>query len=338
MKEYYAEASWIKQFKSNIQSAVVCYNFSKVNKYTFSRCSNLRSVLLSWHWIHRQLYAWYLQFAKRSLCSWDCIRYLLWKLLQLQQVPFNRTGSYESMLRVKSRSFVQKGEDEAHFLFTNQEGKLFHSSSVQSICSSTFYSCGELNAITIPNSVTSIGSSAFREWAKLTSVVLPNSVMLIGEHAFCCCNSLTIVTIHENVASIDWNPFGCCKKLQIIGVVEWNPCFSSMGGVLFNRETMELVSCPRGKSGEYTIPTMVTAICRYTLGWCSSLDSVVAFQKELALLRSMHFLVAMESNQLSSQEVLLKSENIHLTNALDWILSWFPRPWTIQTMHSQILW
>ena len=37
---------------------------------------------------------------------------------------------------------------------------------------------------------------------------------------------------------------------------------------------------PGGKSVEYTILTIATAICRYALGGCSSLDSVVAFQKE----------------------------------------------------------
>ena len=55
---------------------------------------------------------------------------------------------------------------------------------VTSIGDSTFWYCGSLTSVTIPNSVTSIGEWAFSYCSSLTSVTIPNSVTSIGYSAF----------------------------------------------------------------------------------------------------------------------------------------------------------
>jgi hypothetical protein len=46
-----------------------------------------------------------------------------------------------------------------------------------------------------------------------------------------------------------------------IEVDEENPSYSSMDGVLFNKDKTELISCPNGMQVSYTIPNGVTSIC-----------------------------------------------------------------------------
>jgi hypothetical protein len=53
-----------------------------------------------------------------------------------------------------------------------------------------------------------------------------------------------------------------------------NPSYSSVDGVLFNKNQTTLIECPGGKSGSYTIPSGVTSIGAAALDHCTSLTSV----------------------------------------------------------------
>ena len=111
-------------------------------------------------------------------------------------------------------------------------------------------------AITIPSQidgkpVTSIGSCAFHGCSSLTSITIPNSVTSIG-------------------IAFDW-----CKKLTQINVDTANTVYSSVNGVLFNKEKTKLIRYPIGKADtSYSIPDGVTSIGDYAFSWCSSLTSI----------------------------------------------------------------
>ena len=64
---------------------------------------------------------------------------------------------------------------------------------VTSIGAYTFYNCGRLTNITIPDSINSIGNNAFTYCSSLTSVTIPSSVSYIGYRAFYECSSLASV-------------------------------------------------------------------------------------------------------------------------------------------------
>ena len=145
--------------------------------------------------------------------------------------------------------------------------------SVTSILNSAFYDCNSLTSVTIPNSVTILGAQAFRGCSSLTSVTIPNSATNIGERAFEGCTSLTSVSIPNSVTSIGEYVFRECNNLTAINVNADNPNYSSLDGVLFNKDKTILVSYPGGLQGEYTIPNSVI-IGDEALSYCSGMTSI----------------------------------------------------------------
>ena len=133
--------------------------------------------------------------------------------------------------------------------------------SVTSIGDYAFKGCSSLTNITIPNSITSIESHAFRGCSSLTNITIPNSVTSIGDYAFFGCSSLTSITIPSSVTSISDSAFSNCGKLENIYVEEGNPKYTSIDGVLYNKDKTELIYYPNGKKdASFAIPSSITTI------------------------------------------------------------------------------
>ena len=146
--------------------------------------------------------------------------------------------------------------------------------SVTNIGDRAFWGCTNLTDVTIGNGVTSIGKSAFESCVSFNAKI-PNSVTNIGDRAFCGCTNLTDVTIGNSVTSIEYGAFRYCTSLKEINVDKNNKNYSSVNGVLFNKDKTTLIQYPEGKTDtEYSIPNSVTSIGDSTFYNCTSLTEV----------------------------------------------------------------
>lgn len=145
--------------------------------------------------------------------------------------------------------------------------------SVTAIGGMAFESCSELTSIALPNTVTTIGYAAFYNCSSLASVSMGNSVTSIGVHAFFQCGSLASITLPASVTSIGTDAFLDCENLEEIIVAEGNNSYSSIDGVLYDKNKTVLLKCPDKKS-QVTIPTSVTTIENGAFTGCHGLTTI----------------------------------------------------------------
>lgn len=131
--------------------------------------------------------------------------------------------------------------------------------------------------------VTRVGKMAFYHAPQLQHVTIGENVKIIDERAFAVCRNLSQVVIGENVDSILLNAFasGTSKikvldipknvkfienkslsaySLEAINVHPDNANYTSVDGVLFNKQKNYLQEFPRSKATTYMIPDCVDTI------------------------------------------------------------------------------
>ena len=174
-------------------------------------------------------------------------------------------GAFESSDRLEEITV-----DPLNLVYSSADGVLFNK------VLTTLIACpgGKTGNYTLPNSVTSIAPSSFYYCHRLTSVTLGTNVTSIGDSAFESCLSLTTVTIPKSVTSIGGTPFRSCDRLTEITLDPLNLFYSSLDGVLFNKNQTTLIEYPGGKAGTYTVPQSVTNIGVSAFVICRSLTSV----------------------------------------------------------------
>jgi len=111
-----------------------------------------------------------------------------------------------------------------------------------------------LTSIAIPDSVTNIGQSAFLDCSSLTSVTLGQSLASIGDYAFGGCPNLTNIFLPKSITNLVATAFNECPGLTNITADAENPAYSSLAGVLFDKNLTKLVNYPGGRAGNYAIP------------------------------------------------------------------------------------
>ena len=111
---------------------------------------------------------------------------------------------------------------------------------------------------------------------KITNVVIEEGVTTIGERAFTLCSNLITIIIPASVIDIvPITPFKGCDNLSDFKVAENNKYYSSLNGVLFNKNQTTLIQYPVGKiNNEYEIPESVINIDDYAFALCNNLTSV----------------------------------------------------------------
>ncbi|MDL2257337.1 leucine-rich repeat protein [Bacteroidales bacterium OttesenSCG-928-I14] len=102
-----------------------------------------------------------------------------------------------------------------------------------------------------------------------------DNITHIGDNSFYGCFGLTSVTIPNSVTSIGVGVFSSCISLTAIIADAANPNYSSLDGVLYNKDKTSLIQYPEGKpDASFTIPTSVANIGDWAFSICLNLTSV----------------------------------------------------------------
>lgn len=148
--------------------------------------------------------------------------------------------------------------DKNNKIYASQDGVLFNKNKTELL----FYPHCKKGKYEIPVGVQLVGSGAFMG-SNLTTVDIPNSVTQIGNCAFLDCDKLVNITVSSE-----------------------NRHYSTLDGVLFNKDKTILICCPGGKRGKYRIPNGVQVIKESAFTFCSWLqdieipESVLSIEKD----------------------------------------------------------
>lgn len=220
----------------------------------------------------------------------------------LVRCPEGKAGSYSVPYSVRS---IADGA------FSNCRGltNLALGSRVASIGNEAFAGCNGLTRVTIPDEVDTLGRGSFLGCTGLTNVAVGRKVAQIGEAAFSGCTNLARIEVQalnpdfsevagalfdktrttllrcpegktgsymlsRTVSGIAEGAFAGCQRLTAIVVDAANPTYSSLEGVLFNRQRATLLQCPAGKVGSYNVPKTVTAVGNGAFTDCTLLTAV----------------------------------------------------------------
>lgn len=157
--------------------------------------------------------------------------------------------------------------------YTSIDGVLFSKDKTKLI----YYPEGKTAAsYSIPDNVTEIEDEAFFNSQNLKSITIPNSITKIGKSAFRYCKNIKSINISDSLIEISNTAFNGCTSLTSINVGSNNPHFSSVDGVLFNKDKTKLVHYPSDKPDKsYTIPDSVIEICENSFDDCDNLISLI---------------------------------------------------------------
>ena len=104
---------------------------------------------------------------------------------------------------------------------------------------------------------------------KRSTYTVPDGVTKINYEAFSGCTSMKSITIGSGVEGLDDSFISFCRRLANINVSPNNKNYSSIDGVLFNKDGSKLLAYPRGNErSKYTIPDGVTTICKNAFLGC----------------------------------------------------------------------
>ena len=151
---------------------------------------------------------------------------------------------------------------------------------------SSFYTCENLTSISvnINNPTYSSVDGVLYNKDKTTLIeyphgkkddtfIIPDSVTRIGAYSFGNIRNLTSIAIPDSVTNVD-SAFQN-TNLMSISVNTNNPAFSSVDGVLYNKDKTRLIRYPpRKKNNNFTIPNSVIEIWDHAFSSCRNLTSV----------------------------------------------------------------
>ena len=269
--------SYAFYFCTNLRSVTIPDNVTEIYERAFYHCTSLKSVTIpaSVKYIGPEAFGYGIYDDEHTIVDGFSINYT--KNTYGHYYATKYGFSSETCLvteELDNGTLAIKGYAGVDKIFTVPSE--INGKKVTEIGDSVFKDCLILTSVTIPNSVTSVGDRAFWGCANLTSITIPGSVMSIGFIAFSDCSSLKSVTIPDSVTSIGDSAFGDCTSLTAIDVTIGNKNYTSVNGVLFNKDKTELICYPAGKTDKsYIIPDSVISMGYSAFRSCVNLTRII---------------------------------------------------------------
>lgn len=136
-------------------------------------------------------------------------------------------------------------------------------------------------SVSLKNGTLSIADYAFLNQSNLTSLTLPSGLKRIGDAEFYN-TGITTLDIPASVEEIGVRAFAGCENLEAINVDPNNPYFTSVDGVLYNKDMTELIFCPKRNTDTFKLPKTVKKIDSFAFG-VSGLKEVVILRDGIEL-------------------------------------------------------
>ena len=141
---------------------------------------------------------------------------------------------------------------------------------LKDIYGNVFLNCSKLKDIVLPETIDYLGDNIFigTQWLEdrkqedplvivcghlidgtncKGNISIPNGVTHIVWNAFLECDTITSVYIPESVTDSSISAFKNCENLEAINVSENNPCYSSIDGILYDKDKKQLITFPKAK-------------------------------------------------------------------------------------------
>ena len=134
-----------------------------------------------------------------------------------------------------------------------------------------------LSIFKFPESVTSIGYFAFSNCSALKHITIPNKVETVKMYSFEGCSSTNTINIPPSLLSIEPYAFNWTSGEVIVDTN--NPNYSSLDGVLFNKDHTSLIQFPTSKLGTYIMPNTINHISIRAFAACKI--STISFSSNL---------------------------------------------------------
>ncbi len=130
-----------------------------------------------------------------------------------------------------------------------------------------YISRNKLTKITLDSTITEIGAHIFRGCYPKLSLTIEDQITRVGDYAYAD-NKYTSVYIPAGAVDVSPQAFGGCTSLSSFSVADGNPNFSAVDGFLCNKGGTELIMCPSGVSGTFTVPDSITLMRAYSVYYC----------------------------------------------------------------------
>ena len=259
---------------TSLAEIVIPDSVTSIGGYAFSYCTSLTEIVIpdSVTTIGKSAFSGCTSLSKVDLPK---------KLTTIEAYTFSGCSSLESIVIPEGVTAIgtwleyEKTYYSSSFSGCKSLKEIIIPDSVTAIGDSAFYGCTSLSKVKLSNNLRIIQERTFSGCTSLKEIVIPDSVTAIYYEAFSNCISLESITIGSGVESLGDEWIASCRRLENITVSPENKTYSSVDGVLFNKDKSELSAYPIGnKRSSYTIPDGVEKIGKKAFYGCRYIESL----------------------------------------------------------------